>query len=66
MCSNNLREGVFDAYAVDPSNPNTEGSLAEDHFAALFVPAVQGQDRPAESFKPTESLAPDYHFELMV
>ena len=70
MCSNNLREGVFDSYAVDPtnpqgpgdgliitervdpSNPNSDGNLAEDHL-------------PAESFRPTESLALGYNFELM-
>jgi hypothetical protein len=75
MCSNNLRDGVFDAYAVDPNNPHTEStSLAEDHLTGLLLPAVRdiglllpaAQDTglllPAVQGRPTESWVPTDQF----
>ena len=38
MCQNNLREGVFDAYAVDPTNPHNPTDRTSE---GLLLPAVQ-------------------------
>ena len=40
MCQNNLREGAFDAYAVDPNNPHSPTDRTSD---GLLLPAVQDQ-----------------------
>lgn len=52
-----------------PTGDGTIGSLAEDHYAAFFLPAVQGEERPMESLVPTDQYsraAFDHSFELMV
>ena len=77
MCANNLREGAFDSYAVDPNNPQS----TEDGFfivnwvdpsdPALLLPAVRPislGDRSSESALPMEQIkyaALDHGFELM-
>jgi hypothetical protein len=79
MCANNLREGVFDTYAIDP---NTSHSRDGDFFIVNWVdpsdpsfllPAVRCttslDDRPSESVLPHEEIsypAVEHDFKLMV
>jgi hypothetical protein len=65
MCANNLREGVFDSYAIDPPHSREDSFFIIDWIdpsdPSFFLPAVQRPtglaDRPSES---------DHGFELMV
>ena len=76
MCQNNLREGAFVAYAVDPKNPNGPEAVffvidwVDPSDPSLLLPAVQRVidvgDLPGESVLPMEQIRfADHGFELM-
>jgi hypothetical protein len=76
MCQNNLREGAFAAYAVDPNNPHSpEGGLyvadgGDPSALGLLLPAVQRVIDVGDlgaSVLPMEQIrsATDHGFDLM-
>jgi hypothetical protein len=78
MCANNLREGVFDTYAIDPNTPHSPGdgffvvNGVDPSDPSFLLPAVQRPtslgDRTDESVLSHEQIrqpAVDHGFELM-
>lgn len=55
MCQNNLREGAFEAYAVDPTNPHNPTDRTS---YGLLLPAVQDQGLLLPAVQDTGLLLP--------